>query len=250
VLLNLINNAQHAMVAVRDRPGRLVVRTCSSNGNIRIEVADNGTGMDDEILPRIFDPFFTTKEPGQGTGLGLSVSYGIVKEHGGQIEVRSRKGRGTTFVVELPIRHDAEEPAHGEPSQADARSADPNRTQGKVLVVDDEPLIVDLLIDILRDLGHRIDTAANGIEAWNKANDQVYDLVITDIRMPGMNGIDFYRNLMSRRPEMKGNVIFITGDLVDAETASFLAQVDARAIPKPLEVTRIVDAVNEMMGTG
>jgi PAS domain S-box-containing protein len=247
VLLNLINNAQHAMVAVHERPGRLIVRTSHRDGEICIEITDNGEGMDAATLERIFEPFFTTQEQGKGTGLGLSVSYGIVKEHGGRIHAESRKGRGTTFVVRLPIRHEKDEQVPIEANQSVSLAAPPGHS-GRVLVVDDEPMIVDLLIDILRDLGHGIDTAANGQEAWKKASENAYDLVITDVRMPGMNGIELYRKLLAQRPEMKNHVIFITGDLIDSDTANFLAQVEARAIAKPLEVAQVIEAVTELMG--
>jgi PAS domain S-box-containing protein len=103
VFLNLINNAQHAMAANRDRSAKLTVRTSFTDGKIRAEISDNGEGMSRDTLRRIFDPFFTTKEQGQGTGLGLSVSYGIIKEHSGSIHAQSREGEGSTFVIELPV---------------------------------------------------------------------------------------------------------------------------------------------------
>jgi CheY-like chemotaxis protein/anti-sigma regulatory factor (Ser/Thr protein kinase) len=249
VFLNLINNAQHAMAALPDRPGRLTVRTSHADDTLRIEVTDNGEGMDQETIERIFDPFFTTKEQGQGTGLGLSVSYGIIKEHGGQIYARSHKGEGTTFLVELPVWKEAEEETSKAPSGRSEIATGDSHPGGQILVVDDEPLVIDLLMDILTEAGYHVDTAANGVEACRKVGDRRYDLVITDVRMPEMNGIDLYRNVLTTRPELRGKVIFVTGDLIDKDVVDFLAEVNARTIPKPLEIHEITDTVRELLAT-
>ena len=246
VFLNLINNAQHAMRSRRDTAGELVVRTHHAEGIIHVEFSDEGEGMAPDVLQRIFDPFFTTKEQGEGTGLGLSVSYGIIKEHGGRIHATSRPGEGSTFYVDLPVR--LEEHLGGTESPAIARVASPATQEGShILVVDDEPLVLDLLIDVLEDAGHKVDTAANGNEACRKLRVRGYDLVISDIRMPQMNGIDFYRNLRTLRPELEHRIVFITGDLIDPETVQFLATVNARTLPKPLDISRIVEVVQETL---
>jgi two-component system NtrC family sensor kinase len=242
VLLNLINNAQQAMAAVRGRPGRLEVRTSLVEERIRIEITDNGEGMDAETQARIFEPFFTTKEKSEGTGLGLSVSYGIVREHEGRIWCRSRKGEGTTFIIDLPVlaapdSFDSEAVTDGDDTLA-------SRGEGaSILVVDDEPVIIDLMLDILRISGHRVDTAANGGEACRKVKSGPYDLVITDVRMPEMNGIELYRNIIDLRPEMKGRVIFVTGDLIDPEILEFLGEINAKTLAKPLDINDVTRAV-------
>jgi PAS domain S-box-containing protein len=238
VFLNLINNAQHAMAETR-RPGCLLVRTAHHDGTIRVEVTDNGEGMDRATLERIFDPFFTTKEQGQGTGLGLSVSYGIVKEHRGRIHARSSKGQGATFVVELPVRESQEVETTEEASATLSGAA----RGGRVLVVDDEPVVVDLLMNVLDEAGYDIDTAANGEEASRKVRSAAYDAVITDVRMPRMNGMDLYREILAARPEMNGKVIFITGDLIDDATVSFLAEINGQTFPKPLDLPKLLQAV-------
>jgi CheY-like chemotaxis protein len=242
VYINLIDNARQSMAAVKDRQGRLLVQTSHENGTIRTAIVDNGEGMDQATQNRIFDPFFTTKKRGKGTGLGLSVSYGIVREHGGQISCRSRTGHGTTFVVELPILADRER-SPGTVLAAGEGRAVKNVEVSSILVVDDEPMIVDLLLDILGDLGHRLDTAANGEEAWRKVCSNGYDLVITDIRMPRMSGIEFYRAVVADRPQMKGRVIFTTGDLHNRVVMDFLAMVNAQVLPKPLEAHLVEEAV-------
>jgi len=247
VLLNLINNAEHAISENGGRAGRLFIRTTSSGGEIRIEVTDNGAGMDSKTLQRIFDPFFTTKEEGKGTGLGLSVSYGIIKEHGGRIHARSRKGEGTTFVVELPILKGAPAAEEAEP-QSRAPAVPPGGTRrGHLLVVDDEPMILDLLIDILGEAGHRVDSAANGGEACRKVAARAYDLVITDVRMPQMSGTELYRKILALRPEMKGCIVFMSGDLIDDETARFLEETKAPSVAKPVEIAELLDTVSRVL---
>jgi len=243
VFLNLINNAQHAMTG---RQGRLVVRTFLRGGTIHVEIEDNGTGIDERSLSRIFDPFFTTKPPGEGTGLGLSVSYGIVKEHGGSIYARSRPGEGTTFVIELPVWKGAAEQEPG-PACLEAAPIEP-AAGGTILVVDDEPLVVDLLVEVLEDAGYHVDTAANGAEACRKVRAKPFDLVISDVRMPHMDGMDLYRNILTLRPEMKDRVIFATGDLIEEHTMRFLAEVHARSLPKPLEISQVIRTVREILG--
>ncbi len=243
VFLNLLNNAEHAITAVPGRRGRITIRTSHGNGFIRVSFTDNGEGMDENTLKRVFDPFFTTKEHGQGTGLGLSVSYGIVKEHGGQIVGQSRKGKGCTFTMELPIWK--QDKTTGATDQS-VKSASPSPPAGKrILVVDDEPVLLDLLIELLNKSGHKPDTAASGEEAFRKIRSGHYDLVITDVRMPLMNGIELYRRILVLRPDLEGRVIFITGDLLNEETARSLAQMSVRTVAKPIDASQMMAAIGE-----
>jgi len=242
VLVNLINNAHQAIAATHRQSGRLEVRTWQDGQSVMLEVRDNGVGMDHTTLERIFDPFFTTKEQGQGTGLGLSVSYGIVREHGGKIYAKSRVGEGTTFLVEIPIHGAADDELPIErPVTIDGPTQE---VAGKrVLVVDDEPMIVDLLVEILRGASFHIDTAANGAEAARKVAKTRYDVIVSDVRMPQMNGMQMYRKLLETRPELAGRVLFVTGDLIDPETAEFVRKVEAPTIAKPLDIHEVVSAV-------
>lgn len=253
VFLNLINNAQQAMEMVPDRRGRLRVRTSHDGMAIRVEITDNGCGITPEVVQKVFDPFFTTRQKSRGTGLGLSVSYGIVKEHGGRIEAVGREGEGATFTVEIPISG-ADRTSDGQegPGREVKAPVQVVRNPGhgcRVLVADDEPLVIDLLISVLEGMGHTVDTAQNGMEAYGKVRAQHYDLVVTDIRMPQMDGIDLYHRLISRRPEMKSRVLFITGDLIDRETTRFLRETGARALAKPLQIEEITGAVQDLLGT-
>ena len=246
VLLNLINNAQHAMMARRDRPGNLIVRTRVVGEMIEVQVSDNGEGMTEDTLERIFDPFFTTKELGRGTGLGLSVSYGIVREHGGRIFARSRSGQGSTFVIEFPVRRESVD-SEKSGSEAEPHGLAHAGSGSRLLVVDDEPLILDLIVDLFQDQEVQVDTAGNGNEACRKIKQQAYDVVLTDVRMPQMNGLDLYSEILGMRPEMQGRIIFMTGDLIDEEVSGFIADVNAISIPKPLEIPVVLSAVAETL---
>jgi PAS domain S-box-containing protein len=246
VFLNLLNNAEQAILAGSHRPGRLAIRTSHEDGVIRAEIVDNGTGMDQACLRRAFDPFFTTKEKGQGTGLGLSVSYGIVREHGGSLWAESRKGEGARFVVEVPAMGDGRERSdESAPEDPVASAAGP--AGARVLVVDDEPVILDLLISTFGDAGYRVDTANSGTEAAEKIRSRRFDVVVTDVQMPRMSGMELYREILSIHPDMEGRVVFMTGDLVNRETVQFLAGMNTRAILKPFDISEMLNAVREAL---
>jgi PAS domain S-box-containing protein len=240
VFLNLIHNAEHAM-SEAGRKGRLLIRTSRTGGSVRIEIEDNGVGMGPDVLDRIFDPFFTTKPQGKGTGLGLSISYGIVKEHGGTIRAESRRGLGSVFTVEIPIVS-ADEAVGDLPERPSAAPVEASMS-GHLLIVDDEPMILDLLLEVLSSAGHRVDTAADGHEALRKIKARGYDLVLSDVRMPEMNGMDLYREATAVRPELKGRFVFVTGDLIDREVTEFVVGSDVRMIGKPLDIAALRDLV-------
>jgi len=245
VVLNLITNAEHAMAASRERSGRLTLRSRRAGERLFIEVEDNGEGMSQATLDKIFDPFFSTKEPGLGTGLGLSVSYGILGEHAGSIRAESELGRGTRFTLELPLL--TEETGTVEDEIASVTS--PSPVDRRILVVDDERMIAELLCRVIEQLGHKADLAHDGHEALSMAEQAEYDMVITDVRMPRVNGIELYRELTTRQPDLARNVVFTTGDLIDAETADFLAQVDAPVLPKPFEIQTVRQAILQTLSS-
>lgn len=240
VFLNLISNAQQAMVEAHGG-GTLTVRSELVNGgDIRIEIADDGPGIPAEIIGRIFDPFFTTKEVGQGTGLGLSICYGIVQEHGGRIWVESQSSQGATFFVELPIITESQVE-----TTASARAKQQPILKGKrILVVEDEESIVALLRRILEEKGHQVDTASSGEEALEMIADSEYDLVISDLKMPGMGGYRLYEHLMATHPKLGQRMVFITGDMASPETRAFLAKTGNLYFSKPFDVANVEKIVN------
>ncbi|MGD8375073.1 MAG: response regulator, partial [Acidobacteriota bacterium] len=205
---------------------------------IVIRISDNGCGISQENLTKIFDPFFTTKEVGQGTGLGLSICYGIIQEHRGRIHATSVAGQGTTFTVELPILDpppgvDRDDIAEG---MAPRPAAGGEARPGTILVIDDEASIVDVLHQALRLDGHRVDTAGNGRVALRKIRDSRYDVIISDLKMPGMSGEALYERVREIHPDLAQRIIFSTGDVASQETREFLHRCGNRFLQKPFDL--------------
>jgi len=243
VFMNLITNAEHAMES--GGPGTLTVRSEVLEGpepSVRVAFEDTGPGIPDSQRSRIFEPFFTTKEVGQGTGLGLSLSYGIVRSHGGAIYAENRSGGGARFVVEIPCRPVAE--AEDAAAEEAAPEALPAPGPKRILVVDDEPTIRDMFHEVLSMTGHRIDLAENGRSALEKIRSEDYDLVITDLKMPEFDGEDLYMTLREQRPDMVGRLMFSTGDVISSNTRSFLERAGNAVISKPCGAREIHEKVN------
>ncbi len=243
VLVNLVTNAHHAMREA-PAPRRLTLTTRCEPGGSRVSlvVADTGPGIPPEIQTRIFEPFFTTKPPGQGTGLGLSLCHGMVQGHGGTIGVESQPGRGATFLVELPV---IAPPAAEAEAQA-GEAAPPIRGKA-ILVVDDEPEIAVVLAEMLAVQGQQVETAANGALALDKLRQKTYDVVLTDIKMPEIDGPGLYRELERRHPDLVRRVIFLTGDTLSPETTRFLEQTRAPSLRKPFTAEGMRRAVQQVL---
>jgi two-component system NtrC family sensor kinase len=240
-VLNILANAQQAM-AETPGGGELVLRASHLRDRraprlkdrIRISITDNGPGILPEHLPRIFDPFFTTKEVGKGTGLGLSISYGIVQQHDGDLWVESLPGKGAIFHLELPVLGSAEEAAPPAPALAQA-PANPQR----ILVVDDEPAIRDLLAKALATEGHEVDLAEDGEEAWRKVQGQTYGCILLDLKMPGMSGQQLYHRIAQSDQRLARQVIFMTGDTASPDTRDFISASGNPAVSKPFSVDEL-----------
>jgi PAS domain S-box-containing protein len=237
IVANLIVNAKQAMQSCPP-PRRLEIATSHDQPAraLVLEVADSGPGIPPEMVERIFDPFFTTKPTGLGTGIGLSVSKRIVAAHGGEIRIAARPGGGgAQFTVRLPLA------APLAAAQAEAPAAVHMATAGgrAVLVVDDEPDVAAVLAEILRIDGLRVDVAAGGRAALARLREQDYDLVISDLRMPDLDGPGLYRELARLRPRMLERVMFVTGDTLSSDASDFLAASGAPVIDKPFDAGRV-----------
>src|SRR4029077_3135335 len=206
VLLNLVINGEQAMLSAHGR-GALVVRTWhdAQQESVILEINDDGPGIPDDLQPKIFDPFFTTKEVGKGTGLGLTVAYAIVQEHGGRIRLESRPNAGASFYVEMPVTG-----ARLAPTPIIRARKDEAVAGGSILVVEDEAGLASAVVDALRDAGYLVDHAADGEEALGKVQADAFDLVICDLKMPRMDGKAFYRMLSAAAPGLAKRVIFVT----------------------------------------
>ena len=244
VVLNLLVNAEQALAEVStDRRIEIQTTLLQGGSGILLRIADNGPGIDSERIDRIFNPFFTTKPVGQGTGLGLSISDGIIHEHGGRIRVESVPGRGATFLVELPIVAAPEDAPAPE-----LAPTEPTFKGRRVLVVDDEPAMRAAMSAFLRSEGHEVQVAASGTAARALLETNEYDVVLLDLRMPGLGGEMLYRELCQRRPEMARRVVFVTGDLQSDAARGFLADAGRRVIGKPFQLDDLAAIVASVTG--
>jgi len=247
VVLNLLNNAEHAISSTRS-PGCIVLRTGGDAGLVWFEVEDNGPGIPLAVRDRVFDPFFTTKEFGQGTGLGLSVSFGIVQEHDGRIELMHSGEEGSCFRVTLPLL--AEEDQVREVSD----NAEPVATaplQGRhVLVAEDEPALLEIYDRVLRAAGATVTLARDGEEAWTciAEDDSDYDLIVTDLLMPNLNGRQLYERTAEERPDLLRRFVFTTGDLAREDTVEFLEGLPNRILSKPLQMETVRRVLSQAIG--
>lgn len=234
VFLNIINNAHFAM---RATGGRLAVRSRLAGRVIEVTFTDTGPGMSEEQIRRAFDPFFTTKEVNEGTGLGLSVSLGIVRRHGGEIVLNSAVGEGTTVTVRLPARV---APARA-PEQPHRAVVAPRTA--RVLVVDDEQPLLDLVRQALGGVGHEVHTATDVMGGLRLLEQNQYDVILSDLRMPGLDGEQFHRRVAERWPEMASRFVIVTGDTIAAETGQLLGRPDIRALCKPFTIAELRETV-------
>jgi len=210
---------------------------------LQMVVSDTGEGIDPAVRDKIFDPFFTTKASGEGTGLGLSVVYGIVKDHGGMIHVESESGKGTAFTIHLPLL-DAEKEWEG-PEMA----LIPEGT-GHILYVDDEEPVASLGREMLTSLGYDVAVRLSSIDALEafRANPRDYDLVITDMTMPNMTGARLAGEMLKIRPDLP--IILTTGfsERIDKEEAQKLGCRDF--LMKPVSLGDLARAVKRAVGEG
>jgi len=242
VFLNLFANAEQMCVTSHGR-GRLVIRATASPDMINISFKDDGPGISPENLYRVFEPFFTTKEVGRGTGLGLSICYGIIRQHGGELWAESEDGKGATFHIALPlVRPDLDV----ELPPTKLKEVLPFTRQ--LLVVDDEPLIRDLLTKFLETRRFAVDQAEEGEEAWRKLQTITYDCILLDLKMPGMGGRELYQLLEASDKGAADKVIFITGDTVNPDTKQFIESTGNPVMIKPFELEALHHQVLELVG--
>ena len=245
VFLNLVINAEQAMLTSHGR-GTLVIRTWhdQEKGCVLIEINDDGPGVPLDVQSRIFDPFFTTKEVGKGTGLGLSVAYALVKEHAGRIWLRS-EASGTSFYVELPVTVRAGEAA---PASTPSASVSLEGYKGtRVLVVEDEPALAMAVSEALGDAGFVVDRAGDGEEGLTRLAEQSYELIVCDLKMPRIDGMQFYRAMAAATPALARRVIFVTGDVAGTDAERFLEETGCRWLSKPFRLGELLRAARDTL---
>lgn len=242
VLLNLLLNALQAVAAV-ERPVIQIQLDADADTAV-ITVSDNGPGIAPDVMPRIFDPFFTTKEPDIGTGLGLSVCRAIITQHEGSLSAASDGPRGAVFTAVLPLAKT------GALHRQDARlPPPPARCAGcRVLVVDDQPAIAALVARTIRTkLEGAVDIVDNGADARTAITERDYDLILSDIRMPHMNGAQLMAWIRQERPELRSRVLLMTGD---ASSSALNTEVERAGYPilqKPFTANQLVSMIHNVL---
>ncbi len=236
VVLNLVLNAEQAMSATAE-PATLTVRTAVTDTAVRLDVIDNGPGIDPEVAARVFDPFFSTRAG--GAGLGLSTCYGLVKQHGGDITVDSSPGRGTIFTVTLPAERD--------------RSLPPVSTSGagggagpRTLVVEDEAGLRQTITRFLARRGIEAVAVADAEAARDALRRGAFDVVVTDVRLPGGGGATFAERLRQEQPALVGRVIVASGDLTSELAREMIAATGAATLEKPFDLNRLETLIREV----
>jgi signal transduction histidine kinase len=249
VLLNLLTNALHAL---EGHPGRreIAIEIGPAPEGVRLVVEDTGPGIRPEHLDRIFDPFFTTKPEGKGTGLGLAVVCTLVAEHGGTLDVESAPGRGARFLLTLPRaqgRPEAPEAVALRPPIEDVPVIGPPalpRLDGlSVLVVDDEPAVGEVLVAALREAGAQASAIDRAEAALEWLLERGADVIVSDLRMPAMSGLEFYAQLRRRAPQLADRLIFSTGDPLSAELEG---PPPRPVVAKPFRVAEVARLVREV----
>ena len=233
VFTNFINNAIDAM----PKGGQIKIKTFKKSNHIFVKLEDTGVGIPKAIRDRIFDPFFTTKGP-QSTGLGMSVSYGIINRHRGIIGVSSTEGKGTVFTVKLPItsekiREGKRKPLAGKQNKA------------RILVIEDEEGVRELLKDILIDGGHEVETASRGSEGVKMFKKNDFDLVFTDLGMPGMSGWQVAEE--TKKINTNTPVALITGWEIRLERSELKERGVDLIVNKPFQVDQVLGLVQKGM---
>ncbi len=234
VVCNLIFNAVEAL----EGGGKITLATRSDGKDIRLTVTDDGVGMSTEVQERIFEPYFTTKERGQG--LGMSIIYGIVARHRGEVTVRSEEGKGATFELRLPVESPIMDREPGPSEAASQVSA------AKVLVVDDSDLNRELFDNYLVAMGHKVLQASNGRDALSIVQREAVDLVVTDLCMPGLTGWEVAEGVKKRYPEVP--VILVSGWAVQQSEPRIKESGVRCVLQKPLTMAKFQEAIREALG--
>jgi len=242
VVTNLVLNATQAM-EVWNGPRRMLIRSRSENGLVILSVADTGPGVPMEIRTRVFEPFFTTKGDRGGTGVGLSLCLNIVASHGGQLMIEDTPGGGATFIVQFPIAVSAQGEAG---ASAEAKEV---LSKLSILLVDDEVELAQTLADLLEPEGHEVDIAANGAIALDKLRKKNFDVIVSDLRMPVLDGPGLYEALSRELPSYLKRIIYVTGDTLSSHVQTFLATYPVPVVEKPYRLQDVRRAIVEMLKT-
>lgn len=244
VVTNLVLNSAQAMEGWTGQHRITVTSECDANKNILLSIADTGPGIPTEIRTRVFEPFFTTKGSKGGTGVGLALCVNIVAAHSGELLLGDTPGGGATFTIKLP-------PAEALPAaEVEAQDAAMQPLKPlKLLLVDDEVELAQTLADLLEPEGHQIDLAANGALAMEKLRKHKFDAIISDLRMPVMDGPALYDALQHELPSYLNKIIYVTGDTLSTHVHEFLSSHTVPVVEKPYRLKDIRRALIDLLNS-
>jgi signal transduction histidine kinase/CheY-like chemotaxis protein len=245
VFLNIIVNAEYFMKNAHGG-GTLTITSERVGDIVRVSFADDGLGIAEEDSKHLFEPFFTTKRPGEGTGLGLSICYGIVTGHNGHIYATNNSEGGATFVIELPLLATVEQPETVASSPLTAKKMEGAR----ILVVDDEKAILELIRDCLSEEGHDVDIATDARDALERLKQNMYSVILLDVRMPGMDGFALYDRIRQMDRSLALRVAFITAAALSPEVLSSVQKRGAFCLFKPFNRQELRNLVNDVLRRG
>lgn len=249
VLVILVNNALQAMAELQ-QGGHLHIRSCVANQKIQVFVKDDGPGVPPHLERKIFEPFFSTKEVGGGTGLGLSIAHSLMSEHRGRVYHQRPPEGGACFVLELPVVA-PEASARKEPDAGENPAAvgpTPGRV-AEVLVLDDEKAITEMVGEMLSLAGYKATACVSPHQALEILRQRSFSLILSDIRMPGMDGRQFYAEVRKLDPALANRIVFLTGDTVNEETREFLQRVGNPHLAKPFSLKVLKQTIGAVCAT-
>ena len=245
MLLNLLINAEQALTGVTGKRA-ITIHTETTEDGVRLQVTDTGPGIAPDIQVKIFDPFFTTKPEGMGTGLGLSICYGIVHDHGGRIWLDSEPGHGATFTIELPRDARTRQRLTPSPVPAPPPAA---AADGKlsVLLIDDEEGLRRAVMSFLKRRGMHAVAVGDGVDALKALRREQFDVIVSDVRMPGMGGGEFLERLRRDFPAMVSRLVFTTGDNFAPDTSTLLRDSGVPSLVKPYDFAKLETLLHEIV---
>ncbi|WP_179188308.1 ATP-binding protein [Kiloniella majae] len=242
VFTNLIVNAEHAL-SEKGEESKLVIRSSFDDllGEVVVDVIDNGIGIPKEIQARVFEPFFTTKDVGNGTGVGLSFCHRIVDAHNGNLSFRSSDKGGTCFTVRMKASDVTDESE----SVPDVR--DKNLIKQSILVVDDEVDVADLISEILREDGYQVTVTNSAKDALATLKAHSFTAILSDVKMPGINGMNFFKRITAEFPDMAQKTAFVTGDAMSPEVADFIENSGCLHLEKPVSPEELINMMRSLI---
>jgi CheY-like chemotaxis protein len=247
VFLNLLVNAAQSIVDGGVERNEIRIRSWAEGDEVLVEISDTGRGMPPEEVARVFEPFYSTKPEGVGSGLGLSICDNIIRSYGGRIDVRSEPGTGTRFTVRLPQSSSGDYEAVEPAPAAEEKPEQPEVRHGRILMIDDEPNFGTSIQRVLMDEFEVVVATSGAAGKEILEQDTGFGLILCDLLMPTVSGMDLYDWLETRSPELASRVVFVTGGAFTPQARSFLQRVPNLHLEKPFDVSYIRSLLRELL---